>query len=45
MLSPLKPVGPLKVAALATGAPRTTSAAVVTAAAKTRFFPDTLIYR
>jgi hypothetical protein len=39
MPSPLKPVGPLKVAALATGAPRTTSAAVVTAAAKTRFFP------
>src|ERR1700733_8685793 len=43
MLSPLKPVGlPPRVAALATGAPRTTSAAVVTAAAKMRFFPDIL---
>src|SRR2546426_309298 len=42
MLSLLKPLGPLKLAALATGADRPTSAAVATASAKARFFPDML---
>jgi hypothetical protein len=42
-LSPLKPlVGPWKLAALATGADSPTSAAVATASAKARFFPDML---
>src|SRR5260370_1216903 len=42
-LSLLKPLGlPWEVAALATGADRPTSAAVATASAKARFFPDIL---
>ncbi len=42
MLSLLKPLGPLKLAALAAGADIPTSAAVAIASAKARFFPDML---